>query len=326
MANGQKTRLRQIMDTGSTAGILDRTLESLTRKGHLALDAEGRPIVTKRGKAWLAGRLGGSLPPVRKSQMRAHLRDRKPKKAPKAKGQAAKERRAAEADLRGHLEKQAKATDRAVKRILGGSTAAHGVKISRADGGSFTAADVRAFTAAGWTVTAAGSSPGRVGSGGLPGTVLHDDDFTFRNPEPLGPSGLARSLVLMGPVNREVVLDLVAAGYDVASAPKRIREGITRNPEISGQGKVYAGLKAAAKKGQALRVDELAPKVKLPESEVRQYLKRLVAQGLAHIAGSDLFGECYAAGVPQRGLFANPTGKAPAAKKAQAKEIGRAHV
>lgn len=297
------------------------------------------------------------------------------------------------------IEAAGKARDRIVSRILGPSGIAQAVKISRADGGSFGLRDVEAFRKAGWEVIAAGTVAGRVGKGGIPGLEFRADDWTFKNPDTLGPTGKARALILAGQVGPELIDELAASGFDVAPAPKKWREGITKNPNpadpkakkkfvikfwnsygdtgsefieaISKQKaveiakklsngdyefeveeikplvkkkhdpkeidkwskfwetpariknptsaankKVYEAMKAAAKKNQALRVDELAEKTKMPVSSVSSALAELVRLGLAHVAGADLFGSCYFPGVPATGLFANPSAEAKAEKKA----------
>ena len=218
------------------------------------------------------------------------------------------------------LRKEVEASERkraaAIGRILGPSGEAQAVKIAKATGEPFTAEDVAGWRGAGWQVEAAGTVAARPGAGGLAGTVLRQDDFSFQNPDPLGAGGLARAIVLIGPVDKNLLLDLVADGYDVAPAPKKLREPL-RNPAPS-QKKVYAALVAATKKRHALRVDELAEKIKAPLSAVSDALAELLGVGLAHEAGRDLFGPCYAAGTPARSLFDNPEPGVKARKKAAA--------
>ncbi len=206
-----------------------------------------------------------------------------------------------------------------ISRILGPSGVAGAVKVSRADGEPFKASDVAAWRKAGWGIEAAGSVAGRVGSGGLPGTVVRGEDWPpYRNPEPLGPGGLARGLVLLGRVDESLLLDLVADGYDVAPAPKRFRE-VMKNPSPAPiQKKAYQAIVQAAKKRQALRVDELAERIKAPLAAVAEAIQRLGSLGLVHEAGRDLFGPCYAPGAPARGLFDNPAPGRTALKKAAA--------
>lgn len=209
---------------------------------------------------------------------------------------------------------------RVISRILGPTGRASAVKIAKADGEPFKAHDLTAWKRAGWGIAAAGSVAGRVGSGGLPGTIIRPDDFTFHNPEPLGAGGLARAIVLVGTVDESLLLDLVADGYDVSPAPKKLREQQThRNPEPAPiQKKTYSEMVKAAKHRQALRVDELAERVKAPLAAVADAVQRLMSMGLAHEAGRDLFGACYAPGAATPGLFDNPTPGKVALKKAAA--------
>ena len=206
-----------------------------------------------------------------------------------------------------------------IARILGPSGVAHAVKVAHADGSPFRSADVAAWRKLGWGVEPAGSISGRAGAGGLAGTVITDEDWPIINPEPLGAGGVARAVVLTGRVDESLLLDLVADGYDVAAAPKKLREGTTRNPAPAPlQKKVYAAMIAAAKKNTALRVDEIAKKIKAPSSSVAEAVQRLSSLGMVHEAGRDLFGACWLPGTPSRGLFANPSAKAKAEKKAKA--------
>ena len=209
---------------------------------------------------------------------------------------------------------------RVIARILGPSGVAHAVKISKADGEPFRAYDLTAWRKAGWKIEAAGSVAGRVGSGGLPGTVIRPGDFEFTNPEPLGAGGLARAVVLVGRVDESLLFDLVADGYDVAPAPKKLGEPMTHKNPGPGpvQKKTYEAVVKAAKKRQALRVDELAERIKAPLAAVADALQRLMGLGLVHEAGRDLFGPCYAPGTPSRGLFDNPAPGKVAMKKAAA--------
>ncbi len=381
----QKRALTQIHTTGSLDGIQERTLAALTRNGHLKLDSDGHPYVTKRGVAYLSGRMGGNLPEVKRADLRKHLRDRKPRKRATRPGDTAKARKAHLEAQRGEFEALELKRGRILGRILGPHGVAHAVKISRADGASFNRDDVERFRAAGWEVVAAGTAAGRVGSGGIPGVIFREDDWIFRNPDTLGPSGLARALVLVGRVNRELVEDLAAEGFDVTAAPKKLREAIHKNPtkktgfnryRVKGtseefecpncgevvwdgetaweseehgqvacsksclseltrergespfryhtnptpvaQKKVYEAMKKAAGKRQALNLDELAQRTKQPVEAVRDAVSKLLKMGLAHVAGRDLFGECYLPGIHQAGLFQNPRPGAKAEKKAKA--------
>jgi hypothetical protein len=96
---------------------------------------------------------------------------------------------------------------------------------------------------------------------------------------------------------------------------KRADAGLNRS---AAQKKVYDVMKAAAKKGQALRVDELAERAKVPLAAVANALDRLLGLGMIYEAGRDPFGPCYAPRTPSRGLFDNPTPGSRAVKKARA--------
>lgn len=287
--------------------------------------------------------------------------------------------------LQQHHEAAERKRGAALQRILGPSGTAGAVKIAKASGAPFSADDVRIFQDAGWTVTGTGSVAARPGTSGIAGVQFQESDWTFKNPEPLGPNGTARALVLVGRIDAATVDELASYGYDVTAAPKKLREAITRNPakktgfkryrvkgtaeefecpncgEIvwSGEGaweskehgqvacsqscladltrdrgesayryanpapapiqkKVFETLKASAKKRQALRVDEVAERIKQPLATVADALQRLLSIGLVHEAGRDLFGPCYFPGAPQRGLFENPSAEARATKKARA--------
>jgi len=223
--------------------------------------------------------------------------------------------------LMGEHEKAQRARARVIARILGPSGVAHAVKISRADGEPFRASDLAAWRSAGWTIEAAGTVAGRPGAGGLPGTVVRPEDWPpYQNPDPLGAGGLARAFILTGgPINEDLLLDLVADGLDLAPAPKKWREGVAKNPaDPKAKKKIYEVMKAAAKKGQALREDEISDKARIDAATVGEALADLIRNGLAHIAGADLFGPCYFPGTPATGLFANPSAEAKAEKKAAA--------
>jgi hypothetical protein len=207
---------------------------------------------------------------------------------------------------------------RIVGRILGPSGEAGAVKISKADGKPFTASDLAAWRKEGWGIEAAGTVAGRPGAGGLAGTVIRPDDFAFENPEPLGAGGLARAVVILGKISEQTLFDLVADGYDVAPAPKRLREAMKNPAPVSTEKKVYAALVSEAKKGHALNEQELMDKLNLHIGPLMDALAQLAAKGLAHQAGRDQFGLCWAPGTPSRGLFDNPRPGAKAEKKAAA--------
>lgn len=311
----QKAALFGILH-GRMDGIKQVTLDSLYRRGWITQGPEGFTL-TKRGKRIAENKAGGNLPEVRRAELRARLKSHKAPKKKRDRATTAKEKREHLEGLAGHFEKR----KISMTRILGASGRAHAVKIARADGGSFTASDVASFERAGWKVLGAGTAPAKPGASGVPGVVFADSDWVFTNPARLGPSGLARALVLAGSVDREVVEDLAAAGYDVTAAPKKLREGITRNPGPEAGKRIYAELVKAAKKRQALNASELAARIKLPVDKVEKGLLALERLGLAFVAGKDLFGECWRPGAPEAGLFRNPgkPSKATAARIAKKK-------
>ena len=316
----QKSALSTILKTGSTEGVKQITLDAIYNRGwiHPDMNDGGRLVLSKTGRRIAEGKAGGSFAPVKKSELRAHLRDKKRPKVKKIKGATVAARREYLKEKKADFDQAERIRGRIMGRILGPTGRASAVKISRADGKPFKASDVESFRLAGWEVLAAGTVAGRVGAGGIPGVVFSPDDWEFKNPDTLGPSGMARALILAGPVDRETVDRLAFDGFDVSAAPKRLREAVNRNPTPAAQKKVYEAMRKAADKRQALRVDELAGKVKLDEGTVAEAVAGLIRAGLAHVAGRDLFGECFLPGVPATGLFANPAPGARAIKKAAA--------
>ena len=108
-------------------------------------------------------------------------------------------------------------------------------------------------------------------------------------------------------------------GPILAGLKKRL--GVTTNPAPAPaklQKRVFDAMKASAKKNVALRVDELAERIKAKVEDVAAAMRNLAAMGLAHEAGRDLFGPCWLPGAPSRGLFDNPNPRAKAEKKARA--------
>jgi hypothetical protein len=128
----------------------------------------------------------------------------------------------------------------------------------------------------------------------------------------LGSRGETRAVVLAFPggIGEDAVRRLQDAGYDVMPAPKKDREGRGPkvNPEPSFLKKVYAALKAEADKGKAPTTEALADRLRAPIDETGDALARLAQNGLAHAVAAGLFGNAWAPGSEQRGLFANPTG------------------
>ena len=319
MTPAQKKALATIHKTpGEAYQFQTRTIENLIKRGYLSKDSTGFWL-TPRGLRIVQGRAGGNLPEVKKKDLRAHLKSRKPVRAKRDRATTAKEKKEHLEGLEKHIKAGERKRGKALARILGPSGMAHAVKIAKANGEPFTAQDVEALEMAGWKVAAAGTVAARPGISGIPGVQFRESDWTFKNPETLGPNGTARALVLLGHTKAAEVDDLAAYGFDVTPAPRKFRDGTTRNPAPAPlQKKVYAAMTAAAKKHTALRVDELAERIKAPAASVAKALQNLVGMGLAHEAGRDLFGACWLPGAPSRGLFDNPSAKAKATKKAKA--------
>ena len=319
MTPAQKRTLAELHQTGAMHG-QPRTVDLLMEKGYIVVGEDGFNL-TKKGLRIVEGRAGGGLQAVRKKDLRAHFKTKKPAKAKRDRATTAKEKKEHLSSLEKHIESAERKRGTALQRILGPSGVANAVKVAKASGEPFTAQDVQSFRAAGWGVTAAGTVTARPGTSGVSGVQFSESDWApFTNPDTLGPNGTARALVLLGQVDAAGVDDLAANGYDVTPAPKRIRETIT-NPAPAAaklQKRVFDAMKASAKKNVALRVDELAERIKAKVEDVAAAMRNLAAMGLAHEAGRDLFGPCWLPGAPTRGLFDNPNPRAKAEKKARA--------
>lgn len=316
----QKKALATFYQTGSLDGVSDRMKETLWSKGYIFARPGEAVYITPKGLRIVQGRAGGQLQEVKKKDLRRHFKTRKPAKKKRDRATTAREKKEHLEGLRTHHEKAEAQRRKALERILGPSGHSNAVKIAKASGEPFTAADVDGLTAAGWQVVAAGSVNARPGTAGIPGVLFREGDWTFTNPTTLGPGGTARALVLVGPINEATLDDLSSYGYDLTAAPKKLREATTRNPSTASvQDKAYKALKASTSKGVALRVDELAERIKATLASAADALGRLEGMGLAHVAGRDLFGPCWVAGAPQRGLFENPSSAVgKAVKKAKA--------
>lgn len=199
-----------------------------------------------------------------------------------------------------HLQDQKK-----YARILGPGLKAQAVKIAKISLEPFDFRDVDLFEEEGWKVIGAGSIQAR---------------RTEKNPDPpLEDGGVARALVLLGPVDVAMVKHLRSRHQvDSFPAPKSYREGIVKNPEPQTRKKVYAKVKAITQAGQAWNLLELSNALHLPVDVVDTSLSALAKNGLVHSPGSDMFGPVWSAGALQRGLFANPKRGAKAIKKALA--------
>ncbi|MEI6415587.1 MAG: hypothetical protein WCP34_15190, partial [Pseudomonadota bacterium] len=232
MTPAQRRTLAELHKTGTTAA-QPRTMDLLMRKGYIVVHLDGSFLyLTKKGLRIVEGRAGGGLQEVKKKDLRAHFRTKKPARAKRDRATTAKEKKEHFASLEKHLESAERKRKTSLARILGPTGRASAVKIAKADGKPFTAADVEQLRELGWEVTGASSVTARPGTSGIPGVQFSDNDFTFTNPEPIGPNGTARALVIIGPIDAAMVDDLSASGYDVTPAPKAIREGTRRNPEI----------------------------------------------------------------------------------------------
>ena len=316
MTPAQKRTLAEIHKSGFTRA-KQKTMDVLMEKGYVVVSDDGFSL-TKKGLRIAEGRAGGNLPEIKKKDLRSHLKQRKPIKKKRDRATTAKEKKEHLEELRKHHEEADVKREKALGRILGPSGITGAVKISKASGEPFRAEDVDELQSQGWNVASAGSVSARPGTTGIKGILFSENDWTFKNPETLGPNGTARALVLIGRIDAPMVDELASYGFDVAAAPKKIREAI-KNPATSPvQKKVFEALKASAKRNRALRIDEVAEKIKTPLALVADAINRLSTLGMVHEAGRDLFGPCYYPGAPQRGLFENPSAKAKAEKKARA--------
>lgn len=225
--NAQREALRKIKASGSVEGINSRTVAVLERRGNIKGTADGW-ILTKRGESRLAGRLGNAANLTRMwegKEREATLKAaKKGGKGIKATRATLEQRRAkAKKEMQTESQRAGARESKALASVLGPTGKANAVKIAREDGGIFTFHDVDAFEALGWKVEGAGSVSARPGAAALRGVApLHF------NPAPLGPNGTARALVLIGPINRETVMGLRRDGFDVTSAPKRLKT--VKNP------------------------------------------------------------------------------------------------
>lgn len=317
MTPAQRGTLAKIHRVESLEGVQARTLDTLIQRGYANRTDTGWTL-TKRGLRIATGRAGGNLPEVRKKDLRAHFKTKKPAKAKRDRAATAREKKEHLTGLEKHIKQAEKKRGMALQRILGPSGVTSAVKVAKASGDPFTARDVQALRSGGWGVAAAGTVTARPGTSGIAGVQFAESDWEFRNPDTLGPNGTARALILLGHIDAAAVDDLSAHGYDVTPAPKKVREA-TRNPAPAPlQKKVFDAMKASAKKNTALRVDELAEKIKAKVEDVAQAIQNLASMGLAHEAGRDLLGPCWLPGAPSRGLFDNPSPRARAEKKARA--------
>jgi len=102
------------------------------------------------------------------------------------------------------------------------------------------------------------------------------------------------------------------------SPAKKAKRTITKTDRPL-HGMVWDAITRAAKKKQALRIDELATLLKKPIVKVAETVHELSGMGLVRVEGRDIVGDCWAP-VPTEGrpLFGNPAPGATALKKAKA--------
>lgn len=328
--DAKKSALRSIRETGEAPGARRVTLESLEKRGHIKARGSGWEI-TKRGTAFLEGRLGGGnlahrptfgaggfqAPKTRKGGVK-HARGFNPKlaqerAAKRREREALAERRALEAP--------------ALRRILGTRGKAYAVKIAPADGGLINRLDGDAFQAEGWRVMNAGTAPAKAGTA-LPGARRTAASFPeepegqgdawepFWNPDPFGPEGEARAVVLARskPI-READLDaLRARGYDLSPAPKRYREAATvKNPKTATpKARLLALMIHAEAEGHAHTAGELAKAAKMTPSATKAALESM-----------EKAGQVYRFKRHWRPKVANPPGDAYGEQKAAARKAAK---
>lgn len=318
--NPQKAALKVIRDTGQAEGLNPRTVAALERRGNIRRTGTGWEL-TRRGESRLAGKLGNTANLARKwdemakDPKRATARHKGGGKIARSRSQQAADRREHEAELAAHgrsLAKAQAAEDQAEARILGPSGATRALKIAKPHG-TFTPEDVRELAAAGWEVHPAGTVSAKTG---LTLGAITPFDLAL-NPTPdlarvLGPQREARAVVLAHPepvITSDTLHSFRRAGFDVAAAPKRLREPRKASNPAGPEQKVYQALVKAAKRGETPTADDLAELLKEPEERIGQRLSSLARQGLAHAVPGGLFGAGWAPGAVQPGLAFNPGGQ-----------------
>jgi hypothetical protein len=230
----KKRALASIKATGTAPEAKPATLKSLEQRKHITHQGGDRWSLTKRGEAFLAGRLGGNLShrPTGAAGAKGTGRSGKARRgfSPTRAGQRAQAKAEKEAAKARHQEEA-----KAYRRIL----PAYAVKVAPSDGSAITAEDVRYFREDGWNVAPAGTVPAKVGralAGADRDRPAADETPFVWNPDPLGPRGKARAVVLHASAKLTAadVEGLRAAGWDVSAAPKALREHpagkVERNP------------------------------------------------------------------------------------------------
>lgn len=261
----RREKLQQIEYTGTVDGIHAGSLKRFWEKGYLAQDG-ARVILTKKGHAVAAGKIGAAgRGAVDFSQ--ANREAGKAGSMNSTRGHAA---RAAALRSASHrlTKKQAREMDAALAtskrkttpeaRTLAKIVGTYAVTIAPSDGSTMNAGHMRDFQEGGWTVAPAPSAPARLGSR-LPGSRRE----VFENPDPLGPQGEARALVLRSPAPLD--LDTLSTfrqhGYDLTPAPAKMRNtppepikntGKRRRVSNPSPGEMVFGKHASAEQRQML--------------------------------------------------------------------------
>lgn len=293
--DAKKAALRAIRETGKAPGARPVTLASLEKRGHIKPQGEGYQL-TKRGAAFLEGRLGGGNLGHRPAFGAGGYQAPKTKTGTKNRRgfnpKLAAERGAKRAEKAATAARIALEAP-ALRRILGTRGKAYAVKIAPAGGGLINRLDGDAFQAEGWTVLPAGTAPAKAGAA-LPGARraaafpeepegMGDAWEPWTNPDPFGPEGEARAVVLARkkPITHADLDALRARGYDIAAAPKRYREAATvKNPKTATPAaRILALLLHAEKEGHAHTAAELAKAAGMTLQEARGILAKLEDAG-----------------------------------------------
>ena len=225
----RREKLQQIAATGSTAGIHPASLKRFHVKGYLAQDGP-RVTLTKKGAAVAAGKIGAAgRGAVDFSQ--ANREAGKAGKQNSSRGHAARaaalrsesprmtkkqQREADEATAKAYRPRKQTTEARTLSKIIG----TYAVTVAPSDGSTLGPGHVQDFQDNGWTVASAPSAPARLGSR-LPGSRRE----VYENPDPLGPLGEARAIVLRSPapLDLDTLSTIRHHGYDLTPAPAKMR-------------------------------------------------------------------------------------------------------
>lgn len=244
-AENRRQALRTVDATGSLDGVHVVMARRFQAKGYIRKEG-GRVTLTKMGKAVMEGRIGkagrgavdmgsarhkaergwdGRRRKATGSSMAAHMT-----------GDGTTTRKRIERDERAFFEsegdrlkaewdKEQAAHRAAVKRILGPQGVVSAVKIARADGTPFHRAELEALQTAGWEIHPGGTIAAQVGKA-LKGVRQSEFNPADALEKALGPESETRAVVLVAQgITEETLHQLRGAGYDLSSAPKRVREG-----------------------------------------------------------------------------------------------------